>query len=78
MQNELIDRILMALDEVRPVLKTDEGDVEFVAVKANNIVEVRLLGNCKICPISTLTLRAGVESTIKKYAPEVTRVESVN
>lgn len=74
---ELEEKILLALAEIRPVLKSDEGDVELVQIQSNNIVEIRLLGMCKICPISSLTLRAGIEATIKRYAPEVTRVEAV-
>lgn len=75
---ELKDKVLAALKEIRPILQLDEGDVEFVDILPNNIVEIRLLGMCKNCPISSLTLRAGIEPTIKKYAPEVTRVEVVN
>lgn len=73
----LTEKVQEALDEIRPVLQSDGGDVELVNITPENIVEVRLLGNCKICPISLMTLRAGIQATIKMHAPEVRRVESV-
>ena len=74
----LTSPVLKALDEVRPVLLMDDGDIELVNITPENIVEVKLKGNCKICPLSMMTLRAGIEATIKKYAPDVVRVEAVN
>lgn len=75
---ELAGRILKALARVRPYLKIDEGDVELVRVdRAAGIVEVRLLGNCRTCSLSPMTLRAGVERAIMHDAPEVKRVEAV-
>lgn len=75
---DLTDKIKLALEEIRPVLMQDDGDVEFVQLTEHNIVEIRLLGNCKICPLSMMTIRAGIEATIKRYAPEVVRVEKVS
>lgn len=75
---ELLEKITLALDEIRPILMQDDGDVEFVRLTEHNIVEVRLMGNCKVCPLSVMTIRAGIEATIKRYAPEVVRVEKVN
>lgn len=75
---ELAGRILGALERVRPYLNIDEGDVELVKVdRATGVVEVRLLGNCRTCSLSPMTLRAGVERAIMAAAPEVTRVEAV-
>jgi len=73
----LTEKITDALAEIRPVLQSDGGDVELVNITPENIVEVRLLGNCKICPLAIMTLRAGIQATIRRFAPEVRRVESV-
>ncbi|QLE59214.1 NifU family protein [Nostoc sp. TCL26-01] len=77
-QPPILQRIQTALDEVRPGLKSHNGDVEFVAYKPPDIVEVRLIGTCSSCPASTLTLSHGVEQAIKKYCPEITTVNAVN
>ena len=75
---ELAGRILKALARVRPYLNIDEGDVELVKVdRTTGIVEVRLLGSCRTCSMSPMTLRAGVERAIMHEAPEVKRVEAV-
>jgi Fe-S cluster biogenesis protein NfuA/nitrite reductase/ring-hydroxylating ferredoxin subunit len=74
----LSQRIQTALEEVRPGLKSHNGDVELVAIKPPDTVEVRLIGTCSSCPASTLTLSQGVEQAIKNYCPEITRVIAVN
>jgi Fe-S cluster biogenesis protein NfuA len=71
-------RVEMALDSVRPYLRADGGDVAFVRLRPEGILELQWLGTCKICPMSTMTLRAGVERTIMKEMPEVKRVEAVS
>jgi Fe-S cluster biogenesis protein NfuA len=76
-KSPLINRIQVALDEVRPGLKSHNGDVELVAFKPPDTVEVRLIGMCSNCPASTLTLSQGVEKTIKTYCPEITQVIAV-
>lgn len=74
MENEsLIQRIEKALAEIRPFLNNDGGDIELVSVE-NDIVNVRLTGTCTYCTINQMTLKSGVEMTVKKYAPEITRV----
>ena len=70
-------RILEALATCRPFLQADGGDVEFVGISVDGIVELRFLGTCVICPVSRMTLRAGLERAILHAAPEVRRVESV-
>jgi Fe-S cluster biogenesis protein NfuA len=66
------------LTQVRPYLNSDGGDVEFVRFEeSTGVAEVRLLGNCRDCPLSIMTLRAGIERFIIKKVPEVRRVESV-
>ncbi|MBN3927870.1 NifU family protein [Nostoc sp. NMS4] len=74
----LSQRIQTALEEVRPSLKSHNGDIELVAIKPPDTVEVRLIGTCSSCPASTLTLSQGVEQAIKNYCPEITRVIAVN
>lgn len=71
-------RVRRALDEVRPSLKQHGGDVELVAVKLPNTVEVRLVGSCQSCPSSGETLSEGVEKSIKALCPEITTVNRVS
>lgn len=71
------EEILKALDLVRPYLQADNGDVELVDVTDNGIVKVRLLGECEHCPLSILTLRAGIERSLMKKVPGVKRIEAV-
>ncbi|OYE06564.1 NifU family protein [Nostoc sp. 'Peltigera membranacea cyanobiont' 232] len=74
----LSQRIQTALEEIRPGLKSHNGDVELVAIKSPDTVEVRLIGTCSSCPTSTLTLSQGVEQAIKNHCPEITKVVAVN
>lgn len=71
-------RIQQALDEVRPGLQSHNGNVELVAIKLPDTVEVKLVGNCSNCPASTLTMKDGVEQAIKTHCPEIKNVVSVN
>jgi len=66
----------IALQEIRPFLIADGGNISIVAIE-NNIVKVRLEGTCFGCTINHLTLKNGVEATIKKYAPQITQVIEV-
>lgn len=78
MENQtLIQRIEKALSEIRPFLNNDGGDIELVSVE-NDVVNVRLQGTCTDCTINQMTLKAGVEMTIKKYAPEITKVVNLD
>ena len=72
------DKVLEILDKVRPYLQADEGDVELVSIKETGVVEVKLLGTCKDCPLSSMTLRAGIERALMREIPEIRRVESIN
>ena len=72
----LEDRIKTALDEVRPFLQADGGDLEFVALNGK-VVQVRLRGACAGCPGAQMTLRMGVERHLKEKCPEVESVEAV-
>lgn len=69
--------ILKALEKVRPFLQADNGDVELVEVSEDGIVKVKLLGACEMCPLSIMTLRAGVERSILNDVPGVKRIEAV-
>lgn len=69
--------ILNALEKVRPFLQADNGDVELVEVSEDGIVKVRLLGACELCPLSIMTLRAGIERSILNDVPGVKRIEAV-
>ncbi|MFN6519566.1 MAG: NifU family protein [Nostoc sp. CreGUA01] len=74
----LAQRIEIALEEVRPGLKSHNGDIELVAIKPPDTVEVKLIGTCSSCPASSLTLSQGVEQAIKNHCPEITKVIAVN
>lgn len=74
---ELTKKIEKALEEIRPFLQNDGGDIELVSVEENKSVTVRLLGNCVSCSVNQMTLKSGVEMTIKKYAPEIKNVYNV-
>ena len=78
MTNDVTTRLTKALDTVRPFLMADGGDVEVVRLRDDGILELQWVGTCKICPMSVLTLRAGVERAIMKECPEVKRVEAVS
>jgi len=69
-------RVRKALDEIRPNIQADGGDIELVAVE-KGVVKVRLQGHCVDCPMSALTLKQGVEARLKKRVPEVVKVEAV-
>lgn len=72
------DEIQKALNNIRPFLQADNGDVELVEVTDDGIVKVRLTGSCEICPLSIMTLRAGIERAIMKEVPAVRRIEAVS
>ena len=71
------ERVEKALDSIRPYLQADGGDVKFLRIRPEGIVELQWVGTCQICPMSQLTLREGVERVIMKEIPEVKRVEAV-
>ena len=69
------EKVERALDELRPQLQADGGDIELLGVE-NGVVKVRLKGACAGCPMSTMTLKMGVEQHLKKKIPEIVRVEA--
>lgn len=77
MENELKNKIELALEEIRPFLIQDGGDVSLVSI-INNKVEIRFLGACTDCTVNKMTLTNGVEATIKKFAPQIESVVLIN
>ncbi len=73
----LVEKVKAALEDVRPSLQADGGDVEFVSVSEDGIVEVKLTGACGSCPMATITLKMGIEKYLMKEIPEVKEVVSV-
>tara|TARA_B110000444_G_C18658567_1_gene509610 strand:- start:412 stop:675 length:264 start_codon:yes stop_codon:yes gene_type:complete len=75
---EILARIEMSLDTMRPYLKNDGGNVEVVELTDDMNLKLRLLGNCGTCPQSIFTMKAGIEEAVLKSVPEVKNVEAVN
>lgn len=74
---ELSTRIEAAIEKIRPFLEADGGNIELVEVTPDNVARVRLLGACSSCSMSLMTLKAGVEETIRKEVPEITSVVAI-
>ncbi|PZU81548.1 MAG: hypothetical protein DI529_15400 [Chryseobacterium sp.] len=75
-QEELVTKVMDALDSIRPFLNKDGGDIELIDVQEKTVY-VKLVGNCSSCSISTSTMKLGVENTIKQYAPEIEEVINI-
>ena len=75
---ELNTRVEEALNQIRPYLETDGGNVSLVEVTDDLVVKLKLLGACKNCSMSMMTLKAGIEETIKRAIPEIKSVEAIN
>ncbi len=75
---ELTKRIEDALDTIRPYLEADGGNVKVVEIDDNMALKIELLGACGTCPMSTMTLKAGVEEAVKRMVPEITSVVAIN
>jgi len=78
MDTELRDKVEEALETMRPFLAADGGNMELVNITDDMVVQLRLLGSCKNCDMSQMTLKAGVEEAVKRVAPEITSVEAVS
>ena len=76
-QQELTLKIEEALDEIRPFLQSDGGDISLLSIEDNKVVRVQLQGACVGCSVNQMTLKTGVEMTIKKYAPQIEEVINV-
>ena len=71
------EKVEKALLKVRPSLQADGGDVELIEVSDEGVVKVKLTGACGGCPMASITLKTGIEKTLKEEVPEVKRVEAV-
>lgn len=71
------EQVIQAIEEVRPSLQADGGDIRFVELTEDNVVNVELQGACSGCPMSQMTLKQGVETYIKRKIPEIMSVEAV-
>ena len=76
-KKDLIDKINIVLDQVRPFLKDDGGDIELIELTNDNVVKVKFLGACKSCSMSPMTLKGGVEEAIKRAIPQIKEVITV-
>ena len=76
-EHHLKKRVEEALDTLRPYLEADGGSVRLVDITDDMVVELELLGACGPCPMSTMTLRAGIEQAVKRFAPQIVRVEAI-
>ena len=74
---ELKVNVEMALAEIRPFLENDGGDISLVSIEDDRLVRVQLQGACVGCSVNQMTLKTGVELTIKKYAPQIEQVINV-
>ncbi|ARV10035.1 hypothetical protein BTO05_10455 [Winogradskyella sp. PC-19] len=74
---ELRLNVEKALDEIRPFLQSDGGDISLLSIEDDKLVKVQLQGACISCSVNQMTLKSGVEMTIKKYAPQIEKVINV-
>lgn len=72
------EKIEEALNTIRPYLEADGGNIELLEITDDLVVKVELQGACKSCSMSAMTMKAGIEETIRKAVPEITKVEAVN
>ncbi|WP_298996935.1 NifU family protein [Flagellimonas sp. S174] len=75
---ELRSNVEKALEEIRPFLQSDGGDISLISIDNENSVKVKLEGNCIGCSVNQMTLKSGVEMTIKKYAPQIEEVVNLS
>ncbi len=75
---EIKEKVLIALEEIRPFLASDGGDISLVSIDSDRIVNVQLQGACVGCSVNQMTLKTGVEMTVKKYVPQIEKVIGVD
>jgi Fe-S cluster biogenesis protein NfuA len=78
MNNTLLEKVEIALDSIRPYMEADGGNVKVLGITDAMVLKLELTGACGNCPMSSMTLKAGVEDAIKRAVPEITKVEAVN
>tara|TARA_B100001250_G_scaffold383949_1_gene378298 strand:- start:280 stop:519 length:240 start_codon:yes stop_codon:yes gene_type:complete len=77
-RDSLMSRVNKGLDEVRPYLQSDGGNLSLVKVTSDFVVFIRFEGACKTCDVNQMTLKLGIESSVKKYAPEINSVQTMD
>jgi Fe-S cluster biogenesis protein NfuA len=78
MNAELESKVKNVIDQIRPYLQADGGDIKFMELTEENVVNVELQGSCGSCPFSRMTLKNGVEEAVKRALPEIQSVEAIN
>ena len=76
-QENTIQKVKLAIEQLRPFLNDDGGDIEFVEITNDNVVKVKMLGACTECSMSHMTLKAGLEDALKVVAPEIVSVIAI-
>ena len=76
-ESNLIERVNKGLEEIRPFLQRDGGDVTFIKVTSDSEVIIKLVGACQSCDVNQMTLKNGIEQSVKKYAPEIKIVKTL-
>ncbi len=76
--SDIVKKVEDALEQIRPYLQADGGNVSLVEITDDHVVRVELQGACKSCSMSMMTLKAGIEESIKRAVPEIKTVEAVN
>mgnify|MGYP001423646063 CR=1 FL=1 len=77
-QKNLLSRVNQGLDDIRPYLETDGGNLSLVKISSDLTVFIRFEGACKTCDVNQMTLKLGIEESVKKYAPEINSVETID
>ncbi len=77
-REDLTRKVNNVIDQIRPYLEADGGNIAFVSLTDDNVVNVELQGACAGCPMSMMTLKSGVEAAIRKAIPEIKAVEATN
>jgi Fe-S cluster biogenesis protein NfuA len=75
---DLESKVKNVIDQIRPYLQADGGDIHFIELTNENVVNVELQGACGSCPFSRMTLKNGVEEAMRKALPEIKSVEAIN
>ncbi len=75
---EIRNNVEKALEEIRPFLQSDGGDISLISIENDKLVKVQLQGACVSCSVNQMTLKSGVEMTIKKYAPQIEEVINID
>lgn len=76
--SSIVQRVEDALNQIRPYLEADGGNVSLIEVTDDKIVKIELLGACKSCSMSMMTLKSGIEESIKRSVPEIKSIEAIN